>query len=159
MHLWAHSDASYLRETRGRSRAGGYAYLSLKPKYPLTPDSSPLPHNHAVHVVCKVIDAVISSAQEAETAARFVTARDLVPIRQTLEELGYSQGPTPLQFDNKCATDIIMETVKQKCLKSWTCGFTGYVIVYGKGSSTLTGNEGTKILRITSPSTTLLNIT
>ena len=123
MHLWAHSDASYLCEPKGRSRAGGFVYLSSKPQLPLAPNSPPPPSNAAIHIVCKVIDTVMSSAQEAETGAGFVTAKDLVPIRQTLEEMGHPQGPTPLQFDNKCATGIINDNVKQKMSKAMDMRF------------------------------------
>ena len=69
-------------------------------------------------MVCKIIDAVMSSAQEAETAAGFLTAKELVPVRQTLIEMGHPQGPTPLQFDNKCATGIMNDTVRQKRSKA-----------------------------------------
>ena len=106
MHLWAHSDASYLCESKVRSKASGVAFLSDAPKFPILPDDPPPTPNHAVIVVCKIIDAVMSSTQEAETGAGFVTARTLVPARITLAELGYPQGPMPLQFDNPCAKGI-----------------------------------------------------
>ena len=56
----------------------------------------------------------MSSAQEAETAAGYLTTKELVPIRQTLIEMGHPQGSTPLQFDNKCATGIMNDIVRQK---------------------------------------------
>ena len=123
MHLWAHSDASYLSESRGRSRAGGYAFLSDRPTFPIYHDHKPPTPNAPIHIVCKIIDAVMSSAQEAETGAGYITARDLVPIRQTLHEMGHPQGPTPLQFDNKCATGIINDNVKQKMSKAMDMRF------------------------------------
>ena len=65
----------------------------------------------------------MSSAQEAETGAGFVTARELVPARITLEELGHAQGPTPLQFDNQCAKGILTDEIKQKCSKAMDMRF------------------------------------
>ena len=112
MHLWAHSDASYLCEPKFKSRAGAYIYLSSKPTIPITANSPAPPHNNAIHVVCKLIDAVMSSAQEAETGAGYITAKELAPLRQTLQELGHPQGPTPIQFDNKCATGILTDSIK-----------------------------------------------
>jgi hypothetical protein len=56
----------------------------------------------------------MSSAQEAETGAGYLNARDMVPLRQTLAELGHPQGPSPLQFDNKCATDLMNDKIRQK---------------------------------------------
>ena len=123
MHLWAHSDASYLCETKARSRAGGFHFLSDKPQLPITAnDPDPTP-NGAVNVICKIIDAVMSSAQEAETGAGFINAKELVPMRTTLEELGHPQGPTPLQFDNKCATGIMNDDVQQRRSKSMDIRF------------------------------------
>jgi hypothetical protein len=48
MHLWLHSDASYLNETKARSRNGGYFYLSDKPKLPVKPED-PLPPPQCTH--------------------------------------------------------------------------------------------------------------
>ena len=82
MCLWAHPDTSYLCETKGRSRAGAYVYLSSKPQsFPIRKDSAPSPHKAEIHVVCKVIDAVMSSAQEAEIAAGFLTTKESLPLR------------------------------------------------------------------------------
>ena len=54
----------------------------------------------------------MSSAQESEGTG-YINAKDAVPLRTALEELGHKQGPTPIQFDNLCATGIINDTVTQ----------------------------------------------
>ena len=118
MHLWAHTDASYLSESKARSRAGGVYFLSDKPSLPILPTDPPPPLNGAIAVKSKIIDAVMSSAQEAETGAGFYNAKELLPLRQTLEELGHPQGPTPLQFDNMSATQILKNEVSQKRSKA-----------------------------------------
>ena len=118
MHLWIHSDASYLNEPKARSRGAGYFFLSDKPKLPISHTDSPPKHNAPVHVQSKVLDAVVSSAQESETGSGYVNARVAVPMRTTLEEMGHPQGPTPLQFDNLCATGIINDTVTQRRSKA-----------------------------------------
>ena len=118
MHLWAHTDASYLSEPRARSRAGGFYYLSSKPNLPIHANDPPPPLNGAIAVKSKIIDAVMSSVQEAETWAGFYNAKKLLPLRQALEELGHPQGPTPLQFDNQSATQILKEEVSQKRSKA-----------------------------------------
>jgi hypothetical protein len=123
MHLWAHSDASYLCESKARSRAGGFHYLSDKPNLPINAnDAEPTP-NAPINILCKIIDAVMSSAQEAETGAGFLNGKELVPMRTTLEELGHKQGPTPLQFDNKVATGIMNDDIQQKRSKSMDMRF------------------------------------
>ena len=118
MHLWAHTDASYLSESKARSRDGGFYFLSDKPSLPILPTDPPPPLNGAIAVKSKIIDAVTSSAEEAETGAGFYNAKELLPLRQTLEELGHPQGPTPLQFDNMSATQILKNEVSQKRSKA-----------------------------------------
>ena len=91
-----------------------------------SPSAKTLYHRHIMVLslsFCKVIDTVMSSPQEAETASGFITARELAPLRMTLQELGHPQGPTPLQFDNKCATGIINDNVKQKMFKAMDMRF------------------------------------
>ena len=113
MCLWAHSDVSYLCKSKGQSRAGGVSFLSSKPSFCIHNDSKPPPTNAAILIVYKVIDAVMSSAQEPETGAWYITTRELAPVRETLKEMGHPQGLTPLQFDNKFATEIINNDVKK----------------------------------------------
>jgi hypothetical protein len=113
MHLWIHSDASYLNEPKARSRGGGYFFLSSKPNFPIGPNDTPPPLNAPIQVNSKVIPNVMSSAQESETGTGYINAKDAVPLRTALEEMGHKQGPTPIQFDNLCATRILNDTVTQ----------------------------------------------
>ena len=114
MHLWAHNDASYLSEPKTRSRAGGFYFLSSMPRLPIQANDPPPPINGAIAVKSKSIDAVMSSVQEAETGAGFYNAKELLPLRQALEELGHPQGLTPIQFDNHSAIQILNDEVSQK---------------------------------------------
>ena len=123
MHLWAHIDASYLSESKARSRCGGFFFLSSRPKLPVNPDDNPPPLNGPILTNSKIIDAVMSSAQEAETGAGFFNAQLLVPLRTALEELGHPQGPTPIQFDNKVATAILNDEVSQRRSKAMDMRF------------------------------------
>ena len=123
MHLWAHTDASYLSEFKARSRAGGFHFLSDKPHLPIKSNSLPPTLNGPVNTISKIIDAVMSSAQEAETGAGYLNAKELVPMRQALIEMGHPQGPTPLQFDNQCATGILNNDMQQKRSKAMDMRF------------------------------------
>jgi len=59
MVLKGHSDASYLSETKARSRAGGgYFFMDSDTTYPN--------NNGAVLAITQIIQAGISSAAEAE---------------------------------------------------------------------------------------------
>ena len=123
MHLWAHTDASYLSESKARSRCGGFYYLSSRPSLPIAPNDNPPPLNGPIMANSKIIDAVMSSAQEAETGAGFFNAKEILPLRTALEGLGHPQGPTPLQFDNKVATSILNDEVSQRRSKAMDMRF------------------------------------
>jgi len=115
MVLAIHSDASYLSEKGARSRAGGHFFMSSNVEIP--------PNNGAVHTVAQIIKAVMSSAAEAEIGAMFINAREAVPARKTLEELGHPQPPTPLQTDNSAADAVVNNRVPPRRLKAMDMRF------------------------------------
>ena len=95
MILAAHSDAGFHNESKGRSQAGAHIFLS---------EDNPIPRwNGPILSIAQVIKFVMTSAAEAELAALYITAQKLVPIRQTLIEMGWPQPPTPIQTDNTTA--------------------------------------------------------
>ena len=103
MVLWVHSDASYLFCPKAQSRAGGMHFLSNKPPTPHDPEKIESTLNGIVYVVCKILRIIMTSAAESELGALFVNYQESVPIRITLEEMGHSQPPTPVQVDNSTA--------------------------------------------------------
>ena len=70
-------------------------------------------NNGAIHVVARIIKNVVSSAAEAEIAAVFINAKEAVPIRQSLEEMGHPQPPTEIITDNQAAHGILNKSCKQ----------------------------------------------
>ena len=69
-------------------------------------------------VITKIIKNVMASAAEAEVAALFLTAQEMVPLRQCLIDLGHPQSATPLKTDNSTAKGITTGTIKQKRSKA-----------------------------------------
>ena len=67
----------------------------------------------------------MTSAAEAELGALFLNCQDAVTIRITIEEMGHSQPPTPVQVDNSTALGITTATV---------CPSYLHVANYGKRS-------------------------
>jgi hypothetical protein len=116
MCLHIHSDASYLSETKSRSRAGGIFFLSSKPST-VTPAPMP-PLNGPIHIVSSILRNIMALATEAKVGACFHNAQDAISIRTSLEELGWPQPTTPIQVDNSCAAGIINDTVKQRRSKA-----------------------------------------
>ena len=110
MVLIGHSDASYLSESKARSRAGGHFFMSN--------DSAGPPNNGAVLTIAQIIKNVMSSAAEAEPGALFINCREAIPARHTLEEMGHKQPPTPMQTDNTTALGVVTNNIASKRLKS-----------------------------------------
>ena len=74
--------------------------------------------NGIVYVVCKILRNIMASAEEAGLGALFLNFQEAVPIHITLEEMGYSQPPTPVQVDNSTALGISTGTIKQRQSKA-----------------------------------------
>ena len=65
----------------------------------------------------------MASAAEAEFGTIFINAQKAVPIRTTLIEMGWPQGPTPIQVDNSTAVGIANKTMNQKKSKAMDMRF------------------------------------
>jgi hypothetical protein len=116
MILAVHSDAGYLNESKARSRAGGHFFLSQNNvQYP--------PNNGAILTIAQIIDAVMSSAAEAEIGALFINAKEAVHVRRILTEMGHAQPQTPIQTDNSTADGVVNSRVRPKRTKAMDMRF------------------------------------
>ena len=82
MILAAHADAGSLNESRVRIRSGAHIFLS---------ENEP---------IAQILKTVMASAEEAEMAALFITAKKMIPLGNTLIEMRWPQPQTPIQTDN-----------------------------------------------------------
>eukprot|EP00804_Cyclotella_cryptica_P004701 CCRYP_019131-RA/>CCRYP_019131-RA protein AED:0.04 eAED:0.04 QI:0/-1/0/1/-1/1/1/0/217 len=115
MILAVHSNASYLSETKAHSRAGGHFFLS---------EDDPSPRNNgAILTLAQIIKPVMSSAAEAELGALYINARETIPQRHLLNELGHPQPPTPIQIDNSTALGVVTNIIQPKCTKAMDMRF------------------------------------
>eukprot|EP00804_Cyclotella_cryptica_P020749 CCRYP_016588-RA/>CCRYP_016588-RA protein AED:0.03 eAED:0.02 QI:0/0/0/1/1/1/3/0/1217 len=115
MILAVHSEASYLSETKARSRAGGHFFLS---------EDDPFPRNNgAILTLTQIIKPVMSSAAEAELGALYINARETIPQRHLLNELGHPQPPTPIQIDNSTALGVVTNIIQPKRTKAMDMRF------------------------------------
>jgi hypothetical protein len=115
MVLIVHSDASYLSEPKARSRAGGHFFMS---------SDVTNPHNNgAVLNIAQLIKAVMSSAAEAELGALYINAREAVPMRQLLTEMGHIQPRTPIQTDNSTACGVVNSNIQPRRTKAMDMRF------------------------------------
>ena len=94
MVLHVESDAAYLVLPKARSRMAGFFYCSNKydKNQPIK-----VPLNGPIHVECKTLRRVVTSAAEAETAGVFFNSQLCVPIRHMLTILGHPQPVTPMK--------------------------------------------------------------
>ena len=103
MILSAHSDAAYLNVPQARSRAG--AHIILYEDNPVTSNNWP------ILTIAQIIKNVMSSAAEAELSGLFICAKAMIPLRNTLLEMGWPQPPSPVQCDNSTATGVTNKTM------------------------------------------------
>jgi hypothetical protein len=121
MCLYVESNASYLSESRARSRFAGYHYLSFTPKNPTQKPAPDVPQpklNGPISIPAKILKEVVSSAAEAESAGLYYNGKVAVPERITLEEFGHPQPHTPMVTDNSTASGIANDSVKQRRFKA-----------------------------------------
>jgi hypothetical protein len=119
MILKIHSDASYLAEPKARSRGGGGGHYYLGNKLSSTPEPAQGPLLNRSNVIRNVM----GSAAEAEVGARYDNLREGVPLRNTLQEMGYPQPPTPVQVDNSTANGFANNQIKQQKSKAMQMRF------------------------------------
>jgi hypothetical protein len=103
MILCAHADAGFLNKTNSRSHAGAHIFVS---------ENNPFPcFNGAVLSSAQIIKFVMASAAESELAALFVTAREMIPQRQTLIAMGWPQPKSPIQTDNSTTAGVTNKSI------------------------------------------------
>ena len=115
MDLILHSDASYLSETCARSRGAGVFYLG--------DNSKPDILNAPLLAISYILDAVVSSATEAEYGAAFTNAKQNASLRNILDDMGHAQKPTIMYIDNVAAEGIANDTVTQRHSKAMDMRF------------------------------------
>ena len=110
MILAAHADTGFLNESKARSRSGAHIFLSENhPKTKL---------NGAVLTIAQIIKYVMASESEAEMVALYITAKKMIPLRNTLIEMGRPKPISPIQTDNSTAVGFTNKTIVNKANKS-----------------------------------------
>jgi hypothetical protein len=59
----------------------------------------------------------MASAAKSELVALFVTAKEMIPHRQTLIAMGWPQPKSPIQIDNSTAADVTNKTIVPRRVK------------------------------------------
>ena len=96
---------------------GAYGYLCLGVVEDFVPTT-----NGILLVVCKIMCNIMESAAKAEYGTILINYQTSVPIRTTLSEMGWPQGPTAIQVDNSTAVGISTKEFrhkKSKAMEMW----------------------------------------
>eukprot|EP00804_Cyclotella_cryptica_P014538 CCRYP_004830-RA/>CCRYP_004830-RA protein AED:0.09 eAED:0.09 QI:0/0/0/1/1/1/3/0/993 len=110
MILGAHSGAAYLNVNKSRSRAGAHIMCTKN-------DPIPSP-NGPILAIAQIIKFVMSSATEAKLTGLFICAKEMIPLRQSLIEMGWPQPKSPIQTDNTTTHGVSNKTIITKKMKS-----------------------------------------
>ena len=110
------------------------------------------PNNGAVLTIAKITKEIMSSTAEAELGALFISFKESIPVIQSLEEMGNTQPPTPMQTENTTARGIVTNIISRKRLNSmymrlnWlSCRTTqGHFRHYWRSGATNLGYYATK---------------
>ena len=110
MILSGHSDAAYLNVSKYRSQSGSHIFLSK---------DNPVPQlNRSILTMSQIIKFVMSSDAEDKLAGLFITTKAMLPIRQTLIEMGWPQPKTPVQTYNSIAEGVTNNKIIKRKLNS-----------------------------------------
>ena len=109
MILYKESDAAYHFLPQARSRVASIFYLSNS--------TSRRPAlNGAIHVICKTLQNVLSSAAKAETGVIFIGGQQAVPIITALSKINHPQpaNGNRISTDNSTTKGFLAANLLQK---------------------------------------------
>jgi hypothetical protein len=82
-------------------------------------DDIPVPaFNGPILTLAQIIKFVASSAAETELAGLYICAKEMIPLRNFLVEMGWPQPKSPIQTDNTTALGVANKTIITKKMKS-----------------------------------------
>ena len=113
-----YSDSSYLSEPQVHSHNGGNYYLISKPSNHKKAPHLPKLANEPIHRACIMTRQVVASTAKAEVGGIFHNGKISILLRITLNELGFTQTPTPTKTDNSFAEVIVAAIVRPKIPKT-----------------------------------------
>jgi hypothetical protein len=144
MILWVHSDASYLSESKARSRAGGLFYMG-------SGDIGNDTLNGAILASMSIMKPVLSSVSEAEIGALFDTARKPPYYALHLQKWDGLSQLHQLKLTTLQLAALPTITSSYSNHAPWICVSTGCVIAANRDTFTFSGNQEP----LTSPTTSL----
>ena len=90
MLLVAHADTGFINESKACIRVGAHIFLSENDPKPIL--------NVPLLTIAPIIKNVMASAAEYEMVALYITAKNMIPLHNTLIEMGWPQPQLPIQI-------------------------------------------------------------
>jgi hypothetical protein len=146
MILCAHADAGFNNKSKGCSQAGAHIFVSKNEPFPK--------HKGPILSISQIMKFVMSSAAEAELSALYTTAKEMVPLQQTLIEIGWPQPCTPIQTENSTVNGVTNLTIVPQKTNPWIFAYGGSAAKSLNNSSATTGIRVVTTRKTTTPSTT-----
>ena len=87
MVFCGHSNTGFNNENGSKSRAGAHVFLSVGDDFPRW--------NGLALLIAQIMKYTLSSTAEANTAALFPPAEEMVSLRNTLDTMGWKQPAPP----------------------------------------------------------------
>ena len=110
MILAVHADAGFLNKSKARIRAGAHIFLS---------ENDPKPKlNRPVLTIAQIIKTLMASVAKAEMASLYITAKNVIPLRNILIEMVWPQPQSPIQTYKITAVGFTNKTIFNKDTKS-----------------------------------------
>jgi hypothetical protein len=117
-------------------------------------DSDEDTHQGAILATTAIMQAVLSSASEAEIGALYKKTKKAAILRVTLEEMGYPQPASPVQTDNSTACSIANDNIKQQQSRAIDMRFYWVRDRVCQGQFNIHWKPAKSILPTTTPNTT-----
>ena len=118
MLLHIDSDASYLCRPRAGIGIGGNYYLSSQAGDPKQSPHLSSPGNVSILTEYRILRQVVAYNYKVEVGGLFRNGKISVPLKITINYLGFTQQPTPIKTDNSTAEGNVAATVRQISTKS-----------------------------------------
>ena len=112
------NNTSQLSEPRAHRCTGGHYYLSSIPTNPEKVPNLLPPANAPIYTEFRILKHVVASTAGVEVGALFHNGKKAVSFHITLQELGFTQPPTPIKKDNFTDEGIVTATVRKKRFKA-----------------------------------------
>jgi hypothetical protein len=146
MILCTHTNAGFHNKSKGHSKAGAHIFFS---------ENNPFPkHNGPVLSISQIMKFVMSSAAKAELGALYTTAKEMVPIHQTLIKMGCCNHAHPSKWTTPVPLASPTSPLSRKKPSPWISAYGGSAAENLNNSSATTGTRAVAIEQTTTPSTT-----